>query len=72
MGTHILPMSEWNNDVPSPCKSVAEELAHLEYRIGQIVRNGGTANLDTAFQCLKSLNNAVIAAKEQNWRLELE
>jgi len=71
-GTHILPLSKWNSDVPSPCENVAEALADLEYSIGQIIKNGGVMNLDRAFQSLKGLNNAVMAAKNQNWGLELK
>ena len=70
--THILPYSQWNNDVPSPCENVAEALTDLEYRIGQIIKNGGSMNLNDVFQSLKELNNAVIAAKDQNWGLDLK
>ena len=79
-GTHILPVSEWNNDVPSPCECVAEALADVEYRIAELVRLGGNdestlskseaaRNLSCSIQ---NLNASLYDASKQNWKLELE
>jgi hypothetical protein len=79
-GTHILPVSEWNNDRPSPCECVAEALADLEYRIGELIKSGGAAMVEesggqhyhNARQALSGLNLALNAASQQGWKLELE
>lgn len=75
-GTHILPMSEWNNDVPSPCECVADALADLEYLIGELVKVGGAmqnpAAWNNAKNALSGLNLALNEATKQNWVLTLE
>jgi hypothetical protein len=78
-GTHVLPVSEWNNDVPNPASVVAETLADLEYRIAELVRVGGVMNSNDDFDAVNqihagidNLNEALQAAAEQNWKLELE
>jgi len=79
-GTHILPVSEWNNDRPSPCECVAEALADLEYRIDELIKSGGAAmvaedseqHYHNARQALSGLNFALNAASQQGWKLELE
>jgi hypothetical protein len=75
-GTHILPFSKWNNDIPSPCECVAEALVDLEFHIAKLVKNGGTLNAPATYvnakAALTGLNNALNAASKQNWKLELE
>ena len=75
-GTHILPVSEWNNDRPSPCECVAEALADLEYRIGEFIKTGGARidpkDYEKARAALSGLNFALNAASQQGWKLELE
>ena len=80
-GTHILPVSRWNDDAPSPASMVAECLDDLEYRIKELVRVGGYAKdgsnneqLD-AFRAVKygaeNLNQALNEATKQGWKLEI-
>jgi hypothetical protein len=81
-GTHVLPVSEWNNDVPNPASAVADALADLEYRIAELIRLGGAhpkykmTVTEEAFSNLQNsvnlVNNALLAASEQNWKLELQ
>lgn len=79
-GTHILPMREWNNDRPSPCECVAEALYDLEYRIGELIRSGGdkasetgaeSIELQNVFNAARGLNSALVAATNQQWKLDL-
>lgn len=71
-GTHILPLSEWNNDRPSPCEVVADSLAQLEFNIKHMVERGGCPRPELVHQDLDSLNCALSLAKEQGWELTLE
>jgi hypothetical protein len=75
-GTHILPVSEWNNDIPSPCENVAEALIDLEYHIGELVKSGGAMGDSLVVRDTKSslfgLVSALNAATRQGWKLELE
>lgn len=79
-GTHYVAIRDINNDVPSPCECVAEYLADIEYRLSELVRLGGndesTAEKSSAARSLmysvENLNNALVAAEKQNWKLELE
>lgn len=81
-GTHNLTWEEANNDVPNPASVVAEVLADLEFRIAELVRIGGLTPPPHTFQqkqvmenlrtSVNLLNNSLIEATNQNWKLELE
>jgi len=71
-GTHVLPLKEWNNDVPSPCEVVADTLADLQFQIKCMVERGGVPRPELVHQSLESLNCALKAAKDQNWELTIE
>lgn len=73
-GTHILPVSHWNNDVPSPCECVAETLAQLQWQIGELIRSGGRDSKEESrtHESVEMLANALRAATRQNWKLDLE
>jgi hypothetical protein len=74
-GTHILPVGEWNNDVPNPAEAVADALVELEFKIGELVKSGGAIQKPSAYHDVKQsvlgLNLALNAASKQNWKLEL-
>lgn len=71
-GTHMVELGKINDDVPSPCEVVADILLDFECRLKEMVKTGGTMNLEQQFQSLKMLNNALMEAKEQGWELEVE
>ena len=71
-GTHILPISEWNNDRPSPAEVVADNLQLLQHNLTVLVNDGGSMNVENLFQDIKMLNNALLAASEQEWKFTLD
>ena len=83
-GTHLVKMEKINDDVPSPAACVAESLADLEYRIGELVKIGGynaekngafsenAHAFDNLLMSVNLLNSALNDASKQNWQLELE
>ena len=71
-GTHILPISEWNNDRPSPAEVVADNLQLLQHNLKLLVNSGGAMNVETLFQDVKMLNNALLAATDQGWKFTLD
>lgn len=78
-GTHMLPLKEINNDVPTPPQVVADILADVECRLFELIKAGGCHPpvnrdnpLDSLCQSMQILNDALLAATEQNWKLELQ
>jgi len=71
-GTHILPVSEWNNDRPSPAEVVADNLQLLQHNLNVLVSTGGSMNVENLFQDVKMLNNALLAATNQGWKFSLD
>ena len=73
-GTHILPVSEWNNDIPSPASVVADHLQTLQHNLKMLVSSGGgnSTPINTLVQDIKMLNNALLAAAEQEWKFTLD
>ena len=72
-GTHILPISEWNNDRPSPAEVVAEHLQLLQHNLKMLVSSGGgnITDTNTLFQDITMLNHALKAATDQGWKFTL-
>jgi len=71
-GTHILPVSEWNNDRPSPAEVVADSLLLLRHNLKVLVSTGGTTHIEGLLEDIKMLNHSLLAATEQGWKFKLE
>lgn len=82
-GTHLVSIAEANLDRPSPPEVVAEELAAFHHALRQLVIDGGEdietrakrgwdARIYQLSLHLEAINNAVIEAAQQNWKLDLE
>jgi hypothetical protein len=72
-GTHLVKLSDANNDIPSPPQVVADYLTNFEYYLREMVRKGGSSHDLTACQNhLAGLNESIMEATEQGWKLHLE
>ena len=82
-GTHQVTIAEVNLDRPSPPEVVAEELAAFHHGLRQLVIEGGEhpearakrgwdARIYQLSLQLEAINNAVLLAADQNWKLDLE
>lgn len=73
-GTHILPISEWNNDRLSPAEVVAENLQLLQHNLKLLVSSGGgnVIHTNTLVQDVQMLNYALKAATDQGWKFTLD